>query len=166
MSNEEGNKETSKFNKDLVPKLKSLAEKFSDQSRNHLLQLCLISGALSAFSMPLYISENFSPIQHVFIALSLVCFLLSIVIGILYLSFAISDEHRNTLEMIDIMEREDKKRADEFIEKHDKPLGIKKSIDLKTLLVDILFALGILFLISVIFINACPVVFKFILISR
>ena len=142
-----------KFNKEIIPKLKVLSEKLIDQSRNHLLQICLISGVISAFLLPLYISKDFSLIQHLFIVLSLVCFLLSILVGMLYISYKLTKEQRNVLEMMDIIEKEDKEKAANFHKEHDKSLSWRKSIDIKSSLADILFAGGIIFLIVTIFLN-------------
>jgi len=142
-----------KFNKELIPKLKYLAQNLIDQSRNHLLQICLISGVISAFLIPLFTATIFSPAQHFFIALSLMCFLLTILTGMLYLSFKLFDEQKNINEMIDIMQQEDFNRGDAFYQKHSTPLRELNSIDIKTLMVDILFAGGIICLIIVIFLN-------------
>ena len=141
------------LNKELIPKLESSLEKLREQSRNHLLQICLISGVIATFLMPLYISKDFSSSQHCFIALSLICFLLAILIGVIYLSCKFVSNQRDTLELIDILETDDKNRAAEFYKKHHTSLSWRKSNDIKAWLSDILFAGGVIFLIVVIFVN-------------
>ena len=140
-------KNKNQLNKDIIPKFKSILEKLIFEQRSQMIQICLISGAIAAFLMPVYISKDFPLSQHVLIALALVCFLLTILISSLYLSFKILDEQRKFVEMIDILESDDAVRADKFCKKMSKPLKWKKSIDTKTLMVDILFSLGLICLI-------------------
>ena len=142
-----------KLNKDLIPKLKEISERLIDQSRFHVVQISIISGVFASFLIPLYTSSSFSNIKHMLIAISLVCFLLAILIGTLYVSFKIPDDQKGITEMIDILETDDYERAKEYQKKHEKSLRWRTSLDIKTLLVDILFFTGVASLIVLVFIN-------------
>ncbi len=132
---------------DKLKELKELDIKLIEKGREHVQQLCIISGALAAFLMPVYASKNFSLFQHTFITMSLCCFLISILVGLMWLSRKILEEQRAIAILIHILKTNDAKAAKEFDEKHNKSLEYRNSVDIKTLLVDILFSLGITFLI-------------------
>ena len=131
----------------LLSQLKQLSIKLIEHGRTHLLQLCIIAGAIAAFLMPLYASDKFSLLQHTFIALSIVCFLFSILIGCMRLSFIILRDQRDIHTMKDAVEKNSKEESIKYLRDHYRTLKQLNAIDLYTLFVDILFSLGIIFLV-------------------
>lgn len=134
----------------LITELRDALIKIIEQLRMHIWQMCLVAGAIAAFLMPLYASPNFSQSQHAFLALSLVSFLLCILIGFLHVSFKLTDDQRNLNTMKYCLENKDFKRSEKLLKKIRKPIEEQNSIDIISWFVDILFAAGVMFLITAI----------------
>jgi|GEM_PF-3711373 len=142
-----------KLNTDLIPELRQVSSKLIEQIRIHIQQMCIIAGVISAFLMPLYASNNFSDTQHTYIALSLASFLVSILIGCLYVSIKLSNDQKGINKLRDIIETNNLEGAESFEKKHTLSPKEENSPDIISWFVDILFCLGIIFLIAVLIIT-------------
>lgn len=87
------------FIKDFKRDLHSSFVKNIEHRRSHLHRMMLLSGAIAAFSIPVYSSPHLSETQHTFISFALVFFLLTIMIGVPYLSYVLSEEARRLSKM-------------------------------------------------------------------
>jgi len=138
---------------ELIIELRNALLKIIEQLRMHIWQMCLVAGAISAFLMPLYASKDFSLVQHTFIALSLASFLFSILVGFLYTAFKLTNDQRNINSMKYCLEEEDIERGEKLVKKISMPIEKQNAPDIASWSVDILFSLGVIFLLIAIVIT-------------
>lgn len=117
--------------------------------RSHLYQTLLLSGAMAAFLMPVYAS-SVSDIQKLFIPLSITSFLIAIALGTLHLSRVLRDENRWLAAMQCAVEENDLEAYRRAAIRSDVSTKKKRTGGFCSVLVDILFAMGCLFLIAAI----------------
>ena len=116
--------------------------------RSHLYQMLLLSGAIAAFLMPVYASEKLSQVQEVLIPLSITSLLLAVVIGVLHLSQVLRDENKWLSDMQLAIYNGNREAYERAIKRSDLSMEKSKRAGFYSLLVDLLFALGCLFIIA------------------
>ena len=139
---------------DFLKEIREVTGKSIQDHRSHLHHLCLLAGAMAAFSMPVYASSLLSELSHGFIAIAISSLLLCILVAMWRQGSTLEHEWRNLRDMRLAIEEQDEKRTKEYQARRDAYNNRQKHPDILGPMIRILFSIGILFLIITMIIEA------------
>lgn len=115
--------------------------------RTHLHQVCIIAGAIAAFSMPVYALQSLPALQHSFVAIGIVAFLICIFLGMWRMNATLETEAKDLRDMRLSLEENDRTKYEAYVARREIHQKRWKHPDILGPVIAVLFSGGILCLI-------------------
>lgn len=139
--------------KEVLQGLRDLSVRSISEERSLSMQVCIIAGAIAAFSMPLYASPTLSFGQHALVGLAIASLLSCILLGVWELQVVLRSGQRELRMRLAILEDDDYTMWKQFKKERERVLSRKQKPNVVGLTFLALFTAGIILLLAALVCN-------------